>query len=392
MKKIYFGVLFTLISSLSANAQDYSHWSIDLGAGIQQAGSTLSEGYNTSTFGQGNFGVRYMFNERFGVRLDLGYNSLTAAPTSLPFTANYYRGTLEGVVNLGKILKFETWSDRFNLLFHTGIGAASLNVTEPTDNGGDFMFAINIGVTPQYKLTDRIALFLDFSSFIHFAQDDNFDGGPNNSWRESNVSLYNTSLGVNIALGKNKKLAEFSIEETEELVIDAELEALKTRLATAEKEIAILKTKKESSPNKELIMTELDERYIRKNEANKYANVVTGSNVDFIKTLLNSGYINVYFDTNKSKIQEGSLNSVNYLKQFMLDNPYVNAELIGYADETGTEESNTKLSQNRAQKVYDVLVAAGIKPSRLSYFGGGEDKTVTKGARQLARKVTFKLK
>lgn len=392
MKKIYFGALITLIC-LSAKAQDYSPWSIDLGAGIQQIGSTLSPGYNTSTFGQGNFGVRYMLNERFGFRIDLGYNSMTEGPGSPAFKSNYYRASIESVINLGSILKFNTWTDRFNLLFHSGIGGASLNVTEPVDNGGDFMFALGFGVTPQYKLTDRIALFLDFSSFIHFAQEDNFDGGTNTSRRESNISFFNTSLGVNIALGKNKKLAEFSEEITlDEKVMDSELETLKNRLASAEKEIANLKNQENSSPNKELIMTELDERYIRKNEANKYANTVTGSNVDFIKNLLNSGYINVYFDTNKTKIQEGSLNSVNYLKQFMLDNPYVNAELIGYADETGTEENNVKLSQNRAETVYNVLVAAGITPSRLSYFGGGEDKTVTKGARQLARKVTFKLK
>lgn len=392
MKKIYFGVLFSVITFLT-NAQEFSPWSIDLGAGIQQTGSTLSPGYNTSTFGQGNFGVRYMLNERFGFRADLGYNSMSEGPGSPEFKSNYYRISLESIINLGSILKFNSFTDRFNLLFHSGIGAASLNVTEPTDNGGDFMFALNLGLTPQYKISDRIALFLDFSSFIHFAQDDNFDGGPNLSTRESNISLFNTSLGVNIALGKNKKLAEFSGKtKLDDEVVDSELETLKKRLSSAEKEIAVLKTKETSSPNKELIMTELDERYVRKNETNKYANTVTGSNVDFIRSLLNSGYINVYFDTNKSEIQEGSLNSVNYLKQFMIDNPYINAELVGYADETGTESNNKTLSQQRAKKVFDVLVASGIKPSRLSYFGGGEDKTVSKAARQLARKVTFKLK
>ena len=391
MKKIYFGALFTLLSFFTS-AQDYSPWSIDLGAGVQQIGSTITPGYGASIFGQGNFGVRYMLNERFGFRLDLGYNSFSEVEGSPAFKSNYYRATLESVVNVGSFLNFDSWTKRFNILLHVGIGVASLNTTEPTDNGGDFMIPLNVGLTPQYRLSERIALFLDFSSLIHFSQEDNFDGGPNTSSRESNISLFNTSLGLNIALGKNKKLAEFSAEETEESIVNDELETLKTRLASAEKEIVKLKTIENSSPNKELIMTELDERYVRKNETNKYANSITGSNVDFIRNLLNSGYINVYFDTNKTKIQEGSLNSVNYLKQFMIDNPYVNADLVGYADETGKEQTNLKLSQKRAKSVFDILVAAGIKPSRLSYFGGGEDKTVSKGARQLARKVTFILK
>ena len=40
MKKIYFGAVFTLMS-LFASAQDYDHWSIDIGGGIHQIGSTI---------------------------------------------------------------------------------------------------------------------------------------------------------------------------------------------------------------------------------------------------------------------------------------------------------------------------------------------------------------
>lgn len=395
MNKIFFGTLLMLCfftAKAQENNNNYDHWAIDLGAGIHQAGSTLSPGYSVAMFGQGNLGVRYMFNNRFGLRLDLGYNSFTDDDGSRPFKSNYYRASLEGIVNVGDVLKFHTWTNKFNLLMHGGIGTASLNITEPTDNGGDLMTALNFGLTPQYKLTDRMSLFLDFSSLIHFGQEDNFDGGQNSAKRESNISLFNTSIGLSFALGKNKQLAD-SFQE-EELIVTDEIEEIKKRLSQAEEEIADLKSKQAgSSPNKELIMTELDERYIRKDEVdNKYANVVTGSNVDFIRKLLNSGYINVYFDVNKTDIQKGSLNSVNYLKQFMMDNPTVTADLIGYADETGSETRNMELSQNRAKRVYDVLIAAGISPSRLSYFGGGEDTSVTEEARQFARKVTFKIK
>lgn len=70
----------------------------------------------------------------------------------------------------------------------------------------------------------------------------------------------------------------------------------------------------------------------------------------------------------------------------------LNSELISYTDETGTEKRNIVLSQNRAKRVFDVLVAADLSPARISYFGGGEDKSVSEGARQLARKVTFTIR
>ena len=61
------------------------------------------------------------------------------------------------------------------------------------------------------------------------------------------------------------------------------------------------------------------------------------------------------------------------------------------ADETGKEKQNQILSKNRAKSVFDILVSAGISANRLSYAGGGEDKSVTTKARQFARKVIFKI-
>ncbi|MFC4268351.1 OmpA family protein [Polaribacter marinivivus] len=392
MKKICI-VSLIFLASFQVNSQNFDKWSVDLGGGIHQIGTPISSGYSENIFGQGNLGVRYMFNERFGLRLDLGYNQFSANEFSQPFTSNFYRASLQGVVNMGNVLKFHTWTKRISLLAHGGIGVGIVNVTDPVVSGNVFTLPLSVGITPQFKISDRIAVFADFSSIINFYQDINFDGGAATSSRESNISLFNTSIGLNISFGRYRKLADFYYEE--KTPVESELDKIKKRLTTAEKEIADLKTKETiSSPNKDLIMTELDARYIKRDEVkeNKYADVVSGGNVNFIKELLNRGYINVYFDVNKSEIQEGSLNSVNYLKQFLMDNPTISADLIGYADETGSANRNKTLSQKRAKKVYDVLVAAGINPSRLSYFGGGEDTSVGKSARQFARKVIFKLR
>ena len=386
-------VLF-LISASLVNAQNsrdkFDHWALDLGIGVHKIGANLSPGYNPDLFGQGNLGIRYMFNNRFGLRLDLGYSSFKEEAL-LSFKSNYYRASLEGIVNIGDVLHFNSWTNRFNLLMHGGIGSASLNITEPTDNGGDQLVALNFGITPQYKINNRMSLFLDFSSLVHFNQEDNFDGGPNLNARESNISLFNTSLGISVALGKNKQLADSY--QSEGPVAHNDLEEIKNRLANAEKQIEFLKNKEiAATPNQELIITELDERYVKRDDKVRDTNTIVGSETNFVKNLLNGGFVTVFFDTNKTQIQDGSYSAINALKQFMLDNPSINAELIGYTDETGAEKRNIALSQNRAKRVFDVLVAAGISPARISYFGGGEDKSVGKNARQLARKVTFNIK
>lgn len=409
MRNLFCGLLVVFFSSNQLNAQKnkteeqkFDHWSIDLGAGIHQLGQNLGAGNDIDPLFQTNFGVRYMFNEKFGLRADLGYNSFTETADSSPFQSNLYRATLEGVFNVGNVFKFQSWTKRFNLLAHVGGGVSSVNIIEPIDNGGNFVTHMNFGVTPQYKLTNRISLFFDISSFVNFSQAENFDGSANLDNQETNLSYFNTSLGLNIALGKNKQLADSSKEK--EMAMDTELDEIKKRLKSAEKEIASLKVKTDSEINKNNLIYELDTRYTRKGEANafdttdantgdsnKYANSVTASNVSFIRELLNRGYVNVYFDTNKSVIQRESLSAVNYLKQFMNDNPTVTAGLIGFTDETGEEGYNLQLSKKRAKAVYDILVASGIDPTRLTYGGVGEDKSLINEAKQLARKVAFRI-
>ena len=395
MKKILFGILIFCFT-LQVNAQDYNKWSLDFGVGVTEAINPFSPGYETGAFGfgQANLGLRYMLNEKFGLRFDVGYNEFVEGNNSLPFRANYYRTSLEGVVNAGNLLKFSSWTKRFNLLFHGGLGVSGLRTLTPIDNGSaDPIMNFIVGFTPQFKISNRISLFLDASAIFHDYQHSTFDGATNTTKREVSASIFNTSIGVNVSIGKHKANADFL--QDEEVVVNNEIDDIKRRLNNAETEIATLKSKKVEKPivDKVELVRELDSRYARKGEVsnNRYSDVVTSSNVDFIRKLLNNGYINVYFDTNKSEVQKGSLNSINYLKQFMMDNPNVSAVLIGYADESGKENQNITLSRKRAKTVFDILVSSGINANRLSFSGGGEDKTVSKGARQFARKVTFKI-
>lgn len=389
LKSLLLGGLFVFISN-NTTAQDYNKWSIDLGAGIHTIGVPLTAGYSASPLGQGNVGVRYMLNNKFGLRFDIGFSKFNESKGTPAFDANYYRASMEGVVNIGNVLNFNSWSKRINLLLHAGGGFSSLNTLSPTINGGDGMVNLLVGLTPQFKISDKISVFADFSSIIHFGQENSIDGGPNPTFRETNVSMFNTSIGVNIALGKRKQHADFTTEEIADKNIAVELDALKKRLDSAEVEIDKLKNKEVVVTN-ELIITELDNRYVKKGEKISQDGNIVYSNVEFIKELLNNGYANVFFDVNKTSIQEGSLNSVNYIKQFMLDNPNIKATIIGYADETGSDARNQKLSTDRAKSVFDMLVAAGVDSSKLTYAGGGVDASVGKEARPLARRVIFKL-
>lgn len=67
--------------------------------------------------------------------------------------------------------------------------------------------------------------------------------------------------------------------------------------------------------------------------------------------------------------------------------------ITGYADDRGTPERNDELSLRRAEAVRDVLVEAGVEPSRLQVEAAGARKQLgqaTEFGRSINRRVTFR--
>ena len=381
MKKLILGAI--LIGSVfQASAQEFNKWSIDLGAGAQTIVFPTASGYSSENpdFWQANLGARYMVNERFGLRLDLGYNSITEGDDSNDFKSNYYRASLEGVVNAGNLLNFNSWTNRFNLLVHAGGGISRLYASEPIDRDADKMLHLVAGITPQYKLSDRVSLFLDVSGLSNFYQSYTFDGTADADRKGISGGIVNYSLGVNIALGKHKEHADWYYSD-EELATTTELEELSTRLKTAETEITALKA---NNFTKASLVSELDSKYAPLSDD-------TSKDADLAKQLIDNGYVNVYFDVDRANVQTGSTSAINFLKTYLANNSSAKAELIGYADESGPEGYNKFLSAKRAKTVFNILVAAGVDANKLSYKGEGEDTTATSSARQLARRVAIRI-
>jgi outer membrane protein OmpA-like peptidoglycan-associated protein len=60
----------------------------------------------------------------------------------------------------------------------------------------------------------------------------------------------------------------------------------------------------------------------------------------------------------------------------MEKNPGLKIEIGGHTDNTGGDEKNRLLSENRAKNVYDYLIAKGVAEDRLTYKGYGSTKPV----------------
>ena len=129
MKKII--LLITMFPLLAiAQSNDYNKWSIEIDGGITKPYRTLTPGFTTeeAEFFVANLGVRYMFNTKFGIKADAGYHDWDEGDNSADFETNYFRGSLQGVINLTNVIDAKsTFLKNFGLLLHAGAGLSVID-------------------------------------------------------------------------------------------------------------------------------------------------------------------------------------------------------------------------------------------------------------------------
>lgn len=405
MKKL--SLLFTLLfagtvvfaqsdqEKSGSDYNSYNHWSVELQAGMSKPTRPMASGYYTKTpdFWQGDLGIRYMINENFGLKVDFGYNAFEGASKSNDFKSELMRTSLQGVVNVGSVLGFRDWTNRLNVLAHAGLGYGQLKGKEPVKTSTDALGFAVVGLTPQLRLGNHFALTGDVSMYGNVKQNLTFDGTGSTSKRGFNGMFINTSLGLTYYFGKQEKHADWHIRKEQDYT--DEFEDFANRLDEVENNVDKNKDAmdgylKDEDGNgiPDVLEDAMDRRYANTDEE-------TADKGDIVRKLIDGGYVNVYFQFDSVEPEVYSLQAVNYLIVYMEENPSVNAELIGYADELGNAEYNKSLSEKRANLVKELMVQAGIDEGRLEAKGDGVDDSVdksSKNARQLVRRVTFKIK
>jgi len=421
MKKVVLPLLMLTLACASVRAQDkeestttgandFKKSSIELGFGFAKAANPMTEGYHMTTTNlfDANLGFRYMFNTKFGLKLTGFYDRFEGDDISADFESQAYGGTLEGVVNLGRVMGFESWTKHLNILGHAGGGVTMLK-NDDFDLEDDVLGTIVFGLTAQYKIGNFGAIQGDFSMLNNFGHQRTWDGAVYDAKGRQGFdsSLYHATLGLAIYIGqKGQTHADWYVDEKPDAIEEAEsrIEELETMMNDTDKDgvpdyldaepnsVAGVKVDSKGRSvdlNNNGIPDEMESYFEQKNSEMK-----TSINSD-LADLINGGYVNVYFDFNKDQPNAQSVSGINFLIKYLKENTSTSADVIGYADEVGDTEYNKALSARRAENVKAILVAAGIDAGRLNIVGNGEDTSVSKDsqyARQTVRRVTFILK
>ena len=343
---------------------------ISVGAGAQV--STNSENFDNS-WGKAvtpklSLSVGKWFTPVWGVRgqltgwkttLRTDYNNFTADPNTGKITygqvqkynRNYVSTHLDGLMNISHLIGGYNPDRLFNLsvfagpgiTFAKGFGSEKLvdkgnNQWVRTVDSGDVKALINgsIGLLGQFNVNKYIDINLEargevsptpFGKYTHV----HTDGA---------VSL---TAGVTYTFG-GKKFVNCS-SSIDKDAINEEINKYRQALAEAEAELAACKNALEN---------------------------VKPETIEVVKEVEVPGARAIFFQIGKSIIDDYGLVNIKLAAKSIKANPDKKYKIAGYCDvATGSASFNQKLSEKRAQAVYDALVKEGVSTSQLELVGYG---------------------
>lgn len=419
-------------------SSNYDKWSAEINIGGTNAIYNWGNSGDPSFLGpwHADLGIRYMLNNKLGFKVDAAFDQFKNRDDSPEFESRQWRFSLQGVLNVGRILSFEDWTKSLGLLFHAGPGYAIFqNDNIPDDDG---MFNVMAGLTGQYKLSDRFALTLDVTGMNNFGMQYTWDGiprsqdyitvttvipaqtvngetipgqtvtsqvaNPATKYTKFINPLLNVSLGLTYYFGNRthadwyleNDLLEERVSNIEEMLQDSDGDGVADYLDQEPESApgAVVDTKGRTIDSNGNGVPDVIEQYIAENyPQSSTSTVLTDSNI--LKQLIDSGIINVYFDYDKSEPFDASVGGIDFVVEYLKMNPNASVDIIGFADPVGGTAYNQALSQRRADAVKQIVIGKGIDGSRLNAMGQGEDTDFqgsAVSAHQLARRVIFKVK
>lgn len=411
------------------STSEYRTWSVGINAGLLNQSNIF--GFNRDGFDKLNH--------------NLGYSAYIKKQISPSFglKAQYMGGKVGGVNENeisalpGTVAEFETempWSAAlsaewtmantnwrfFNSFIkpYVAVGLGGLNFETTTkDVGGnetmhESQTKLYVPVDAGFKFAIAKGINLDLGYQLNWANQD-FDGKPGGTFKNDLFSY--AHAGLEIALGNGNKPYLGNSNPVATLVDDYtkkydELKSERDALVASNNEL-------KSQMNTLNDALKDDDGDGVANKFDKCPNTPAGVKVDGSgcplpemknetkviekivvteedKKVVNEAIKNLEFDLGKSTIRSTSFSSLDRVATLLIEKNF-SLKLAGHTDNTGSMQTNLRLSKERAEAIRAYLVSKGANASRIEATGYGPNQPIATNAtaegRQQNRRVEFTL-
>lgn len=368
--------------------KDYSRWSIGVNIGMPfYAGDFRSVSRGNNNWAGYMFGLQgsYQFNPIFGARLSVDYGSNRAGSqryeddfvllpngntyynVDFPEGGSYYKDLYSSVhswnfglnaeVNLLNLFRRSDGDRRWAVVLAPGIYLQKFSSTVK-NRSNDEQFAdkldnkVNLGLGGDLAVRYRINHNFDvqLKGGMIWINNQDFDGINSINTTKHN-SMVTVQVGLIWKVGNSKGRKKDNI-----MYAPGYLPMWKRATKTVTKVVH-------------------DTIYIEQKVLEKSPEVVVCKG--FPKDLPA-----VYFERGKWKLDTDKYaRELFTIAKTLKENPEVQIDICGYADHTGGEAINKKVTLKRAEALKKFLVKVGIEPERLHTYGLGKDMTIEKELR-----------
>ncbi|WP_370478983.1 outer membrane beta-barrel protein [Tamlana flava] len=149
---------------------------------------------NSINFPSINLGLQYMFMQKFGAKLDYGFNRFSNVDNTPEFKVNYSRINLQLVYDASNVMNF---SNRLGLFFHAGPGFSILKpLGDYTENNTSYLNFLG-GLELHYGVSDKLTVYLDTSYILGFGKEFN---PISDGFGSFNGDMLTITIGASISL------------------------------------------------------------------------------------------------------------------------------------------------------------------------------------------------
>ena len=366
MKNLF--CILAVLFSVQVNSQSMNKSSIGFNIGGHDGMSKTNHYTRLNQLNHYELNYRYMMNNRFGLKFDAGFDNFQFVDDHPATSA--LRFSIQPTFNLTDLLHMNNFSTRWGILLHMGAGYAAMwnkevrgpnEILNLKEGSVDEMLQGIIGLTPQFKLNQRLSINGDIAFMGNIRQNYGFDFESAPIQGGGFSGYYATAtIGFSYYIGKSKNNADWTYSPTfNPLVMQENLNriiALETLAKEAEAKLG--------DDDKDGVINAVDQE----------VNTPLGNKVDITgKTIietpptdLNSfGIADIMFVKGSFYINPIYYRIMDRVVSYMAANPTKKISVSGHTDIDGSDEINNKISEVRVNNVVNYLIKKGADKNRL---------------------------